>query len=105
MSFLEESEVLPSVTDLPTLPLSLDGGDGWGTLLSADGITPAFPPWELSLSESEPSAPLLLSSGTSTVNTLAGGTSAVTIAVPSAFLLVANGFLTNMPSTYQPEKA
>ena len=41
----------------------------------------------------------------SIVMTLAGGTSAVTIAVPSAFLLVAKGFLTNMPSTYQPEKA
>ena len=46
----------------------------------------------------------MIPSATSVVMTLAGGTSARTIAGPLAFLLDANGFLTNLPSTYQPER-
>lgn len=98
------SERLPFVPTLPTPLLSLDEAEFREEEISAVEELPLLSVSDIPLAECQSSLSDFVSSSVVVTITLACGTSVWTIAEPSALRFNEKPFLTNLPSTYQPER-
>ena len=98
------SERLPFVPTLPTLLLSLDEVEFREEEISAVEELPLLSVSDIPLAECPSSLSDFVSSSVVVTITLACGTSVWMIAEPSVLRFNEKPFLTNLPSTYQPER-